>query len=303
MNIDDILSNASCDIFSQLEKGEKLIIKIISKHGPLNATQIGKITTKRAVGFHRWGVKDRIEGSSSFKGLTKADYLYKIKKNRKETQYGLTLKGLFASVNGFGFDNNYLIKKYIAQSIKTIDVKITKWLINYIKYEIGLLLYFVNIQGLDWTWFKQIRLYIHNLKQNSDQILIPFYFSRRSLTPSEREEFDFIKDEYLGLVMIIKLIRTLYQETQEDFSDYEYFKSQSQKRKIDELISEIVNRWYINLDGYSQSLDEDVYNSIILKDPYFKSSKWLEKEIKKFGKINDFLHSEGYKVKSSSIPI
>ena len=297
MNLDWIIENASVAIFSNLEEGESRIIKILAEKGPQNSKQIGKDTSKYANGFDRWGVKARIEGSSKFEGLVVNDYLYKKKVNKKETKYFLTLKGLFASLFSVKFENNYLVKNYRKKlEKKIIDEKIIGWLLNYIKCEIGLILYFVEIQGLDWTRFKQTRLFIHNLKQSSNEILFPFYCNRRLIKPNQKTEYEFIKNEYLNLVIILKWINNIYKETEDDFKNYEYYKKQAKKRKTGELIYKSIYEWYVNLDGLSKDVNEKLFSLFINKDPYYSTTNWITTKQKLFSKTYQKLETEGYKI-------
>ena len=91
MDIDKIILYSACDLFSDLEIGQQRILKFIGTKGPMNLTELGKLTTKGTVnGFDRWGCKKRLEGTSWLIGLIPYDYIIKIKINKKETKYGLT---------------------------------------------------------------------------------------------------------------------------------------------------------------------------------------------------------------------
>ncbi|MDE2588884.1 MAG: hypothetical protein KGL95_04385, partial [Patescibacteria group bacterium] len=94
MNIDTVLSICSREVFSGLESGEYRILSILAKNGPLNQKEMGILASKYASSFDRWGVKKRLNGSLYFIGLIPCDYVQTIKINKKETKYGLTVKGL-----------------------------------------------------------------------------------------------------------------------------------------------------------------------------------------------------------------
>lgn len=301
MNLDEIIANTSALIFSNLEDGEIRIIKIIAKKGPQNSKQIGKITAKYAIGFDRWGVQDRVEGSSKFEGLIVNDYLYKKKMNKKETKYFLTLKGLFASLQSVKFENNYLIMSYRRKfERKIIDKKIVDWLLNYIKYEIALVLYFVEIQGLNWTRFKQTRLFIHNLKQNSEEILLPFYCNRKLIKSNQKTEYEFIKNGYLNLVIILKWINNIYKETEDDFKNYEHYIKQTKKRKTGELIHKSTYEWYVSLDGISKDVNEKLFSLFINKDSYYSTTNWIKTKQKLFSKTYQKLKTDGYEISNTN---
>lgn len=167
--MDILLSNTSNEIFSHLESGQKRIIEILAKSEPLNLTEIGKLTSKFAIGFDRWGVKNRIYGSSKFHGLIFLDYVYEFKLNKKETKYGLTVKGLLAALRTVKFDQIYLIKRY-EQFLKNYTNKqdLIQRILLYIKSEIAYLLYCNYIQGINWTKFRFLKSYLQQIGKEKE---------------------------------------------------------------------------------------------------------------------------------------
>jgi len=293
MDIDIVLSKTAIEIFTNLETGEGRIIKIIAKNGPLNKKEIGKATSRYTMGFDRWGVKKRLYGSKQFEGLISNDCIFPIKTNHKETKYGLTLKGLF-SLHSLDFKKNYLVQNFNSNLKKKIDdQKIRDWIIDFIKFEIALILYYIRIQGLDWTRYKQTRFYIQNLKQNSEEILVPFYFNREIMNEKQKKEYDEIKDEYLKLVMILKWIKSIFSEKVEDFKDRETFKKNKEKREIDELLHDSTNNWYMNLDLLDSHINKKrIKESFVSRDPYYNTSKYVKKKMKKWSQTFDMLKKD-----------
>lgn len=162
--MDNLLSTTSNEIFSHLECGQKRIIEILAKSEPLNLTEIGELTSKFTIGFDRWGVKDRIYGSDKFHGLIFMDYVYKFKINKKETKYGLTIKGLLAALRTVKFNQLYLIKRY-EQFLNNYTNKqdLIQRILLYIKSEIAYLLYCNYIQGINWTKFRFLKSYLQQI--------------------------------------------------------------------------------------------------------------------------------------------
>lgn len=162
MNIDTVLSICSKDVFSGLEYGENRILSILAKNGPMNQKEIGILASKYASSFNRWGVKKRLNGSSfHFFGLIPCNYVQTIQINKKETKYGLTVKGLLAVLSQTKFEDIFLIKRFL-EFLKewTSDPKWIDYTLNYIKYEISYLLFYNYIQGIGWTKFRFLKDYL-----------------------------------------------------------------------------------------------------------------------------------------------
>lgn len=138
-----------------------MILSILAKNGPLNQKEIGILASKYASSFDRWGVKKRLNGSLYFLGLIPCDYVQIIKINKKETKYGLTVKGLLAVLYQTRFEDIYLIKRF-SEFLKkwTTDSKWIDYTLNYIKYEISYFLFYNHVQGIGWTKFRFLQDYL-----------------------------------------------------------------------------------------------------------------------------------------------
>jgi len=167
LNIDSILSDCSQEVFWELETGQQRILKFIAKHGPLNSTELGKMNKRYTLpGFDRWGVLNRIKGSNKFLNLLKYDYLIEIPINKKETTYGLTLKGLMYSLSFVHFEDHYLIKRYI-EFLKTHlkNPNDIEDIIQFIKYELAYVLEYLSGQGINWKKFLSVPAYLENQRE------------------------------------------------------------------------------------------------------------------------------------------
>jgi hypothetical protein len=196
----DKLSLYSKQNFNYLEEGELRIINLIAKSGPLNLSELGKYTSKYTMGFDRWGVSKRLEGSTKFRGLIKQDYIAKLIINKKETRYGLTVKGLLAALRFYRFDKIYLVGEYLRFLQKyTQDTTKLKLLFSYIKYEIAFLLCHNCIQGVDWTRFRYTKSYLNTRRK---KLSYPDSFLDLEIEPyywidQENKIFDSILTKYL----------------------------------------------------------------------------------------------------------
>jgi hypothetical protein len=307
LNIDNILSKVSTKVFSNLEIGQRRIIRILALKSPLNMREIGKYTSKYTIGFDRWGVKKRLEGTRNFIGLIPADYIIKISANEKESKYGLTIKGLFASLCNTIFEKNYLVKEYESFLATTgmKDSKLANWGIQLVKYEIALILYYAKAQGLDWTRFKQLRLYIHELKQNSRELLRPFYMNMELLNYNdEQNEFEEIKEQYFRLISTVHMITEisgkdiLYPfDRIENYNDLD----EDGRSKMDSLKN--IRDWYYNM-YFTHLKIPPIFDLDLLDKLEYISERGSEEpdaqyysQLPKIKEISKMLRNHGYKIK------
>lgn len=202
MTIDDKLSEYSFEVFWELETGQQRIIKFLAKNGPLNITELGKMNTRYTLpGFDRWGVLNRIKGSSKFLSLLDYDYLQEIQINKKETMYELTLKGLMYSLSSVPFEDNYMIKRY-RKFLKTHlkKSKDIEEIIQFIKYEIAYVLRYNAVEGINWKKYTSIPGYLENQREPGK--IDSFYINFHTELDPEKQyptEIDELKKEYSNL--------------------------------------------------------------------------------------------------------
>ncbi len=201
MNVDEILATTSREIFNGLEFGQQRILRILAEKGSLNLKELGKLTSHRRTftGFDRWGCKKRLEGSFKFSGLVPNNYVLKIRRNKKETRYGLTLKGFLACLSFLKFEEIYLVDRYTKiLSRYTSDKNKVGNILNYIKHEIAYLLYFNYIQGINWLKFRFLKQYIEKQRVHDDKGNFNLYFEiDKSLVDEEqRLIFESLQREY-----------------------------------------------------------------------------------------------------------
>jgi hypothetical protein len=185
LNLDEILQESSSDVFDGLKDGQIKILRFLAKKGPLNLKELGQLTSKYAIGFDRWGVKDRL------KFLISYDYVTKIPINKKETKYGLTLKGIMACPSFIKLEDMYLISRYkqILMNYSKDNDKIES-ILSFIKNEITHLLYYNHVQGINWLKFRFLKTHLLQLRDyNTDKFYLHIEIDSNSLTNTEKSTF------------------------------------------------------------------------------------------------------------------
>lgn len=160
---------ASYEIFSQLTMGERRILRILGQKRELNLVKIESVMIKkryRKDNFERWGIKNRLEGIGKFKGLIPYGFVSKTAVNKKETKYHLTFKGILAVAFQMDFKSIYQIEQFKNFLIrKGCDEKIARLAIEFIEYEIAIILTYHTERHYDWTFSKRIEQYWNDFKK------------------------------------------------------------------------------------------------------------------------------------------
>ncbi|CUR52822.1 protein of unknown function [Nitrosotalea devaniterrae] len=195
-NIDQILGDYSRRLFSGLKDEEYNILKWLAKNGAQSLSEINE--------FRRWSVKRHLYGSKRIFSLIDQEYVRIIVINKRK-KYDLTMKGLLAVLAVTHFEDIHLIQTYrksLQRKIKKI--KLVKWSLDFIKYEIALVMNYNYLQGLDWTRFKFVQWYWDNLKDEdtiiSEIIVNPIFLKKNNVAT---EDYNYIKKEYLRLFFIL----------------------------------------------------------------------------------------------------
>lgn len=201
MNIDEILATTSKENFHGLEFGQQRILAILAKKESLNLKELGKLTSqgRTITGFDRWGCKKRLEGTFRFSGLVPNDYVLKIRRNKKETRYRLTIKGFLACLSFLKFEEIYLIDRYTKILSKyTNDRNKVENILNYMKYEITYLLYFNYIQGINWLKFRFLKQYIEKQRVHDEKGNFNLYFEidKSLINKKQRLIFECLQRQY-----------------------------------------------------------------------------------------------------------
>lgn len=271
--IDDIITNSSKAIFSNLyETGELRILRILAERGTLNQKEIGELTNFGAwISFDRWGVKRRLEGKGTFLGLIPYEFIYGVKRNQKETQYELTLKGLLAILSEKKLEEVYLIKRY-KRFLRQLnnDPKILRWAIDFIKSEIALILYHNYLKGFDWTKLMITRRYWHEFKQYDHDVIKNFFIDTTFLDEQNFTHYDIVKDQYLKNFFILDACTSpiTLGQTRNWYED---------ELEFEESFRKYVDRWYMYIDVHKMSrrlLGPEINRKDVV--PYYDEEFWYE---------------------------
>jgi hypothetical protein len=96
---------------SGLQPEHLSILKILANHEPLTLSELEKFAKKEKGAMTRWGIHNRLDGTSSFLGLTKYDYVVSLRKGttnlgKPKYSYSLTFKGFLASLMKVPIEQN-----------------------------------------------------------------------------------------------------------------------------------------------------------------------------------------------------
>lgn len=206
MELDELLGISSRSVFSGLKSEHYRILKILAKHGTLNQKEIGYFASHNYTisQIQRWTVKKLLEGSYNYLGLISNEFVYVIEKNKKEKQYGLTVKGILAVLTEVKFEDIFAVKEYKKFLNKyNKKTRIKNWAFELIKLEITLILYYNYLRGLDFTRFKKIRAYLHRFKQYDHEIIQTFIVDTAFMKEKDRKVYDSIQTNYLILFFML----------------------------------------------------------------------------------------------------
>lgn len=146
-----------------LNEAEKRILKYLALKGPMNLSELSQHTTKFAYRLDRWSLKKHLQGSSRFMGLIPCEYVSPIQKNKKETKYELTTKGVLASLSFTSLEKIIAYQDYrkLLRNVfphEGIENFIKEFVTEFIK----LVLFWHYLSGIDLTKLKSSGSYFSN---------------------------------------------------------------------------------------------------------------------------------------------
>jgi len=179
LDIDKTLKTLCISVFD-LDRDYYRIISTIAEQGPLTEYALGKKTEK--YNLNRDSVRRRIFGGGSLWSLKEKNFIIEttrrklnFKKEKKYTKkYGLTFKGLLASLNYTKFENNYLVKSssYMINEVLESYSYVDCYVIQLFKYYVALVLSWLKINGLNIKNQEDTVQYLLNMN-SYDSILDP----------------------------------------------------------------------------------------------------------------------------------
>jgi len=283
------LSSLSSELFGELEENDYRILKNIAEEGFLSIKEISDRTSAWRYTedpIKRWKVKHKIIGSTKYIGLEPNEFVYSIKKNKKETKYGLTLKGLCAILSETSFEGIYIVKKYREFLLTlTDDKKIRDWGIEFIKYEIALILSYNVDQGLNWTNLKYVREYWNDFKLYDDPVVQKFFINKIFRT---KPTYVSIQRKYLKLFYILDKCTSRINCS----FNSEYYE---EPLEINDPLRKYIDRWYLFIDKYKHGRypSPDKWEEVDERTS-FDREFWKKKCYRPMIEANRILKKEGY---------
>lgn len=156
------LSKMSQQIFD-LKESEKRILKYLALEGPMNLSELSQHTTKYAYSLDRWSLKKHLEGSPRFMGLIPYEYVSPIQKNKKETRYELTTKGVLASLSFTSLEKIIAYQDYLKLLRHYFPHDgIENFIKEFVTEFIKLVLFWHYLSGINLTKLKSSGSYFSN---------------------------------------------------------------------------------------------------------------------------------------------
>jgi len=166
-DLDKSLKKLSLDFFSEVDKDSLIILQLIAKHGPQNEYQLGLRGETR--NLNRYSVRRRLIGiDAPGRSLKQTGYVLKAKEKKHKTgkiskEYGITIKGLLASLTGVKFEDSYLAKNLLHYFQDEYNNDTIAYLsLVFVKYSIALFVIWHLLTGLKLTHKLNIKQYLLN---------------------------------------------------------------------------------------------------------------------------------------------
>ena len=161
INLDEVLSKKSEALF-EIDDSSRQILSLIAKNGPMT---IYKMAEER--GISRPKIYRRMKGEGGYIGLLDHDYLeiereeaFPRIKGLTKKLYGLTCKGMVASLSNIKFEEVYLCKEFLQDIHQRSERKEFSEIIkNYLKAELAWWLQLHQENGLSLTNVKDFETY------------------------------------------------------------------------------------------------------------------------------------------------
>jgi hypothetical protein len=302
MDVDSILQVTSKQVFSNLEDYHYLILKRIAKQGPQSARELEEFGFRYPASgnFDRWSLARRLEGSTHFIGFIPNDYVYKFEINKKESRYGLSIKGLMAILSRVKFEKIFYVKRY-SQFLRHYVKETNKveWMLNYIKHEIAYVLYYNYLQGLNWTKFHYLKSYLNEFKRLHKPMEL--FVDKNLLRDEQQIDFEEIKKEYLKFFYTIYLIFPDVSVSDENWKKVTGIMNTNKKinPKLEEqMIPYVLGRyWHDYLDLFELKIQKEKLIDDYVGLRFVKSQEHRKEEDEMNMGIKlalQFLHQQGY---------
>jgi hypothetical protein len=262
-----------------------MILERLARFGPMSLVKLGR--------DKRWKMKLRLYGTKKTLGLIPNNFVHEFKVSKERVNYDLTAKGLLAILAITKFEKVDMViryEKFLREKIEKEDL--LNWSLEFIKYEIALILYYNYDQGLNWTKFKNIKPYWTDYKTYSNHTRKTFFM--HEFFESVTEDYKMIESRYLTLFSILDYCTaTMQWGTYADYDLNQFAGNESFRIYVD--------RWYIFID--ERNLREHDLNELLIervthhKNDMLDIDESFKSKIGKYKKkAREILQREGYDI-------
>jgi hypothetical protein len=174
-NIDDLLQTLSKDLF-KITSTSRTILALLGRKGSQIESQLSNNTLRNRTSIGR--------NINKSKGLLELGFIYESsdKKHKRKRPFTLTFKGFLGSLAKTKVEENFLIKLYLKKIEKKSDQKFAEFVLNYIKYNLAVVLYWHKLNGFILTDLNNVMSYLSN-------------FNYRQLYDAFPIELTYVKDQ------------------------------------------------------------------------------------------------------------
>jgi len=249
-----------CRKLFDMPKDQRIILSLIAKNGISTEYELGEHGFYR--GLNRHSVHRKLVGrESTGNSLVENNYVVLAKASKfKNTgkikkQFGLTLKGLLASLGEINFEDTYLAKNYFDYLQKDYkNKKLSSLSIQLIKYNILLMVAWHNSRGLSLSNLHDTKRYILDWILTNRLMNIDVSFS--SLTTTDKIVIK-IRERFFAVLSIVSaLIKNLEGDYIADFSEVDF----EDKNAINKRLWRYIQHWPFLLESI-QTKDIRTYSS------------------------------------------
>jgi hypothetical protein len=300
INVNKALKHASHSLFTfdndvDEDKKYRQIISIIAREGPCTEHVLGKIGKNR-FGLNRFTVRRRIRKKGNLLNLEKEQFVAvtsskDLPGNKKRITYGLTIKGLMASLYYIKFEDNYLVKDFYNYIFVLTGNKyhIADLAMIYIKYHTALLLMWYKMMGLDLT----SQIYLERiLSRSMTKTALHSNYPISEIDQGDSSYFYSIGEKFYALTFVLtglihKIMRSKDLPIYSNPNIMSMFNSSSQKetrKKLSNFLEKLI------IVDWANYLEMAINHPLDSKKPFYfdygpsyyeRGSLWYDHEIEK----------------------
>lgn len=253
-NVDVLLYKLSNVLFD-LDDVSQTILAICGTEGPQTEYKLQKKISKTS----RFSIRRRINDQN---GLLELNFLYeskgkKHKSGNIERPFALTFKGFIASLSKTNFEKNFLMKLYKQDLIKRSDSQFAEFALQYMKYNLALILYWHMLNDLKLTNQKNPVDYFTHF--NNLQLYDKFPFNLEYIKNQKFfNEFSTLRGNFLAIqITIARLLQKREKKYWFEPYDRSILSNKLQLYKSKTLLYDMIKNWIGSL-VFSQYVETHV---------------------------------------------